>query len=321
MGRTTLQERRRPAPCCTQIPKAAAFPQPLSPQREGGVDYDEQLRFPSWPQRRRRRRRSLVRSTRGPSKIAFLFPSWPQRRRRRRRSLVRSTRGPSKIAFPVLCRSTSPRKRLLARLSFRKRRGSWVSVWRARHGGEGGSLGSSIRSCGRIARCVRRGDCKVDGGGHAHGFQWSCPMPVVGSEQQSKTTYDQEAREQGGGRCHPVEIRPHENIKVCPHPLCDFWLFPKAKRPRKAKDALKNTEVPVGCLMVYNHEVVGKGRNEVNQTKNATRHAEMVAIDQVLDWCHQNGRSPCAVFEHTVLYVTVEPCIMCAAALRLMSIL
>ncbi|XP_019063352.1 tRNA-specific adenosine deaminase 2 [Fukomys damarensis] len=87
-----------------------------------------------------------------------------------------------------------------------------------------------------------------------------------------------------------------------------------------AKDALKNTEVPVGCLMVYNHEVVGKGRNEVNQTKNATRHAEMVAIDQVLDWCHQNGRSPCAVFEHTVLYVTVEPCIMCAAALRLMKI-
>ncbi|VFV44131.1 trna-specific adenosine deaminase [Lynx pardinus] len=70
--------------------------------------------------------------------------------------------------------------------------------------------------------------------------------------------------------------------------------------------------------MVYNNEVVGKGRNEVNQTKNATRHAEMVAIDQALDWCHQSGKSPSEVFEHTVLYVTVEPCIMCAAALRLM---
>ncbi|XP_053447670.1 tRNA-specific adenosine deaminase 2 isoform X1 [Nycticebus coucang] len=87
-----------------------------------------------------------------------------------------------------------------------------------------------------------------------------------------------------------------------------------------AKEALENTEVPVGCLMVYNNEVVGKGRNEVNQTKNATRHAEMVAIDQVLDWCRQRGRSPPDVFEHTVLYVTVEPCIMCAAALRLMKI-
>lgn len=89
---------------------------------------------------------------------------------------------------------------------------------------------------------------------------------------------------------------------------------------RMAKEALENIEVPVGCLMVYNNEVVGKGRNEVNQTKNATRHAEMVAIDQVLDWCHQHGQSPSTVFEHTVLYVTVEPCIMCAAALRLMKI-
>eukprot|EP00064_Thunnus_orientalis_P021482 superscaffoldBa00006536_g21647 len=35
-----------------------------------------------------------------------------------------------------------------------------------------------------------------------------------------------------------------------------------------AKDALDNGEVPVGCLMVYNDEVVGKGRNEVNETKN-----------------------------------------------------
>lgn len=79
---------------------------------------------------------------------------------------------------------------------------------------------------------------------------------------------------------------------------------------RMAKEALENTEVPVGCLMVYNNEVVGKGRNEVNQTKNATRHAEMVAIDQVLDWCRRSGKSSAEVFEHTVLYVTVEPCII-----------
>lgn len=46
----------------------------------------------------------------------------------------------------------------------------------------------------------------------------------------------------------------------------------------------------------------------------------MVAIDQALDWCRRRGRSPSEVFEHTVLYVTVEPCIMCAAALRLMRI-
>ncbi|XP_044279323.1 tRNA-specific adenosine deaminase 2 isoform X1 [Varanus komodoensis] len=87
-----------------------------------------------------------------------------------------------------------------------------------------------------------------------------------------------------------------------------------------AKEALEKGEVPVGCLMVYNNEVIGKGRNEVNETKNATRHAEMVAIDQVITWCHQHKKACEEVFSHTALYVTVEPCIMCAAALRVMKI-
>lgn len=47
----------------------------------------------------------------------------------------------------------------------------------------------------------------------------------------------------------------------------------------------------------------------------------MVAIDQVLDWCKQHNRDYTDVFAHSILYVTVEPCIMCAAAVRLMSIL
>ncbi|CAH2250730.1 tRNA-specific adenosine deaminase 2 [Pelobates cultripes] len=87
-----------------------------------------------------------------------------------------------------------------------------------------------------------------------------------------------------------------------------------------AQDALDNGEVPVGCLMVYNKQIVGKGRNEVNETRNATRHAEMVAIDQVDDWCRKNGKNASKVFEDTILYVTVEPCIMCAGALRLLKI-
>ncbi|OPJ72972.1 tRNA-specific adenosine deaminase 2 [Patagioenas fasciata monilis] len=88
-----------------------------------------------------------------------------------------------------------------------------------------------------------------------------------------------------------------------------------------AKEALECGEVPVGCLLVHNGQAIGRGRNEVNETKNATRHAEMVAIDRVLDWCKQHNRDYTEVFPQTVLYVTVEPCIMCAAAVRLMSIL
>uniref|UniRef100_A0A8B9I6K4 CMP/dCMP-type deaminase domain-containing protein n=1 Tax=Anser brachyrhynchus TaxID=132585 RepID=A0A8B9I6K4_9AVES len=81
-----------------------------------------------------------------------------------------------------------------------------------------------------------------------------------------------------------------------------------------ARGALEVGEVPVGCLLVYEGRVLGEGRNEVNETKNATRHAEMVAIDQVLDWCRQNNKNHEEVFSNSVLYVTVEPCIMCAAA-------
>ncbi|XP_032440877.1 tRNA-specific adenosine deaminase 2 isoform X3 [Xiphophorus hellerii] len=89
----------------------------------------------------------------------------------------------------------------------------------------------------------------------------------------------------------------------------------------QAREALQGGEVPVGCLLVHRQEVVGKGRNEVNETKNATRHAEMVALDQLLDWCRCGNLDVRGVCERTVLYVTVEPCVMCAAALRLMSIL
>ncbi|XP_053504070.1 tRNA-specific adenosine deaminase 2 [Ictalurus furcatus] len=87
-----------------------------------------------------------------------------------------------------------------------------------------------------------------------------------------------------------------------------------------AIEALENGEVPVGCLLVYNNIVLGKGRNEVNETKNATRHAEMVALDQVLEWCSHRDLDPKEVCKHTVLYVTVEPCITCAAALRLLNV-
>ncbi|KAL4649176.1 tRNA-specific adenosine deaminase 2 [Arapaima gigas] len=87
-----------------------------------------------------------------------------------------------------------------------------------------------------------------------------------------------------------------------------------------AREALEKGEVPVGCLMVNSNQVLGKGSNEVNETKNATRHAEMVALDQVLEWCQREGRDYREVLPHTVLYVTVEPCIMCAGALRLLHV-
>ena len=88
----------------------------------------------------------------------------------------------------------------------------------------------------------------------------------------------------------------------------------------QADKALQNAEVPVGCLIIYQDNVIGRGGNEVNITKNATRHGEMIAIDEAKEYCELNGLHCKNVFKQCSLYVTVEPCIMCAAALRLLRI-
>lgn len=87
-----------------------------------------------------------------------------------------------------------------------------------------------------------------------------------------------------------------------------------------AEEALLSGEVPVGCLLVHNGKELAVGRNEVNETKNATRHAEIVAIDRVLKHCEDNKLDSKTVFRECVLYVTVEPCIMCSGALRQVEI-
>lgn len=81
------------------------------------------------------------------------------------------------------------------------------------------------------------------------------------------------------------------------------------------RDAIKQNEVPVGCVFIYNDEIIAYGANLVNKTKNATRHAEFICIDQVLEYCRQNNLNHTDIFRKITVVVTVEPCIMCAAAL------
>ncbi|KAJ2778361.1 tRNA(adenine34) deaminase [Coemansia linderi] len=82
-----------------------------------------------------------------------------------------------------------------------------------------------------------------------------------------------------------------------------------------AEEALNTKEVPVGCIFVHDNKIAGRGRNETNATKNGTRHAELVAIDRMLA-----SGFPLTSFPQTTLYVTVEPCVMCASALRQINI-
>ena len=84
--------------------------------------------------------------------------------------------------------------------------------------------------------------------------------------------------------------------------------------------ALDSGEVPVGCVVVYGGEIIARGCNEVNKTVNATRHAEMVAIDQLVEYSDKHKLSLNSICSGSVLYVTVEPCVMCAYALRLVGL-
>lgn len=87
-----------------------------------------------------------------------------------------------------------------------------------------------------------------------------------------------------------------------------------------ASQAWKEGEVPVGCVFRYKDEIIARGRNQTNATKNATRHAELEVIDEVRQWCREHGDLDTKdIFSAGIFYVTVEPCIMCAAALRLVG--
>ncbi|XP_027329165.1 tRNA-specific adenosine deaminase TAD2 isoform X2 [Abrus precatorius] len=99
---------------------------------------------------------------------------------------------------------------------------------------------------------------------------------------------------------------------------------------QQAKLAFDALEVPVGlvtftisCVIVEDGKVIASGRNRTTETRNATRHAEMEAIDVLLEQWQKNGLSISEVaekFSNCSLYVTCEPCIMCASALSILGI-
>ena len=76
-----------------------------------------------------------------------------------------------------------------------------------------------------------------------------------------------------------------------------------------AREAFEDGEVPVGCVIVRGDEIVGRGRNRRERGKSALAHAEVEAISEA---CARLGGW--RLWECT-LYVTLEPCPMCAGAI------
>jgi len=94
----------------------------------------------------------------------------------------------------------------------------------------------------------------------------------------------------------------------------DFFMM---KALQQAQIAIDECEVPVGCVIVHkgSGKVVSEGSNETNRTNNGTRHCELIAIEKFI------AQENCMVdWSEYSLYVTVEPCVMCAAALRIVGL-
>ena len=82
-----------------------------------------------------------------------------------------------------------------------------------------------------------------------------------------------------------------------------------SKAYEQARIAYEKNETPIGCVIVYNNEIIGRGHNMRNAKKNSLYHAELIAINEasgfIGDWR----------LEDAVIFVTVEPCPMCAGAI------
>ena len=78
---------------------------------------------------------------------------------------------------------------------------------------------------------------------------------------------------------------------------------------REAMKAFDEKEIPIGCVIVKDGVVIGKGYNQVETMKDATAHAEIIAIGTAASKLDNWRLDGCT------LYVTLEPCPMCAGAL------
>ncbi len=81
-----------------------------------------------------------------------------------------------------------------------------------------------------------------------------------------------------------------------------------------AEQALHEEEIPIGAIVVKNGKIIGRGYNQVERLHDATAHAEILALTSAMNHEKDKFLTDCD------LYVTVEPCLMCAGAIKLSRI-
>ncbi|MGC4021450.1 MAG: nucleoside deaminase [Cyclobacteriaceae bacterium] len=87
----------------------------------------------------------------------------------------------------------------------------------------------------------------------------------------------------------------------------DYFMTEALKEAQKAFD---KGEVPVGAVVVCQNKIIARGHNQTEQLTDATAHAEMLAVTAAAHALGSKYLSECT------LYVTLEPCVMCAGALH-----
>lgn len=78
---------------------------------------------------------------------------------------------------------------------------------------------------------------------------------------------------------------------------------------KQAVIAFEEDEVPVGAVVVINNKIIARGYNQVERLKDATAHAEMIALTSAFSYLGAK------YLPDATLYVTLEPCLMCCGAL------
>lgn len=78
---------------------------------------------------------------------------------------------------------------------------------------------------------------------------------------------------------------------------------------REAKKAFEDEEIPIGAIVVMNEKIIARGHNMTERLNDPTAHAEMIALTSAFNLLGSK------YLPDATLYVTVEPCLMCAGAL------
>lgn len=80
---------------------------------------------------------------------------------------------------------------------------------------------------------------------------------------------------------------------------------------REAEKAYEKGEIPIGAVIVFDNMIIGKGHNQVETLKDPTAHAEIIALTSAAEYLISKVLLGCT------MYVTLEPCSMCAGAIVL----